>query len=215
MRLKSLSLDNRRRLPPLPTILLANAQSIRNKVDELEALVKYKREIRETCLFAFTETWLSDADWDEDPDITGKSHGGGVCLYINRRYYNTIVVRERLCTPDIELLTVSLRPHYLPQEFQQLFFTIVYIHPKANVTTATQLIAYVTHRFDSICTEVPKFLLGDFDHCSLDSTLKTYEQLVQLLKITLSWTCVMAWWVVLTSRFLCHLWEHHIITAST
>lgn len=82
------------------------------------------------------------------------------------------VVRERICTPDIELLLVSLRPFHLPREFQQLFFTIVYIHLRANA----QLITDVTHRLDSICAEAPKFILGDFNHCSLKKTMRTYEQ---------------------------------------
>lgn len=192
-RLKCLSLDNRRRLPPLPTVLLSNAQSIRNKVDELEAWAKFKPEVREACLLAFTETWLSEADQDGDlaisgfgspfrldrsPEITGKSRGGGVCLFVNRRYCNTVVIREKLCTPDIELLSVSLRPHYLPCEFQQLFFTLVYIHPRANAAAAAQLIVDVTHRLNSICPDAPKFILGDFNHCTLTKSLKTYEQYV-------------------------------------
>ena len=47
---KRLSLDNRRQLPPLPTVLLSNVQSIRNKVDKLEVWAKFKQEIKETCL---------------------------------------------------------------------------------------------------------------------------------------------------------------------
>lgn len=58
-----------------------------------------------------------------------------------KRCCNTLVVREKICTPDIELLTVSLRRFYLPHEFQQLFYTIVYIHLQANVSAAAQLIA--------------------------------------------------------------------------
>lgn len=156
-RLKRLSLDNRRRLLPLPTVLLANVQSIRNKIDKLEAWVKCISEIGETSHLAFTKTWLSEADKDEEliisgfssplrldrsPEITGKNRGGGMCLFVNKRYCNTVVVREKLSTPDIELLSVSLRPHYLPREFQQLFYTLAYIHPRAN---AAQLIEDVTH----------------------------------------------------------------------
>ncbi len=46
--------------------------------------------------------------------ITGKRQGGGVCLYINKRWCNSVIVRETFCTQDIELLSVSLRPFYLP-----------------------------------------------------------------------------------------------------
>lgn len=60
-----MSLDNRHRLPPLLTVLLANVQSIRNKTDELEAWTRIKGEIKGTCLLTFTQTWLSDSDHDE------------------------------------------------------------------------------------------------------------------------------------------------------
>ncbi|ROL41860.1 hypothetical protein DPX16_3488 [Anabarilius grahami] len=65
-RLKNLRLDNRRKLPPLPTILLSNVQSLRHKTDELEAWIKCKPGIRDTCLLAFSETWLRELDRDED-----------------------------------------------------------------------------------------------------------------------------------------------------
>ena len=76
------------------------------------------------------------------------------------------------------LLTVSLRPFYLSWEFQLLFYTLVYIHPRANASIAAQVIADVTHRLDSICPEAPKFLMGDFNHCILNKTLRSYEQYI-------------------------------------
>lgn len=192
-RLKTFRLDNRRKLPPLPTILLSNVQSIRNKTDELELWTKTRGEIRDSCLLAFTESWLTGQDRDEDLSIsgfgspirldrssetTGKSRGGGVCFYINERYCNIITVREKICTADIELLSISLRPFYLPREFQQLFYTLVYIHPRANAAAAAQLIADTTHKLDEICPDAPKFILGDFNHCDLSRTMRTYEQYV-------------------------------------
>lgn len=41
-------------------------------------------------------------------------------------------MHETICTPDIELLSVSFRSFYLSREFPQLFFTVVCIHPRAN-----------------------------------------------------------------------------------
>ena len=174
-RIKTLRLSDRRKLPPLPTVLLANVQSIRNKLNEPEVWAKLKREIKETCLLAFTETWLSDSDRNEDfslsgfgipirqdqsPEITRKSRVGGVCFYVNERYCNTVKVRERICTTDLELLMISLRPFYLPREFQQLFYTLVYIHPRASATAAAQLIADVMSRLDVVCSDTPTFVLG-------------------------------------------------------
>lgn len=77
-RQKRLSLDNCCRLPPLPTVLLSNVQSSRNKVDELEAWAKFKPEVRETCLLAFTETWLSEVDQDGDKWVWQPTSSGPV-----------------------------------------------------------------------------------------------------------------------------------------
>ena len=87
-------------------------------------------------------------------------------------------VREGICTTDLELLTISLRPFYLPHEFQQLFYTLVYIHPRDNVSTTAQLIADVMSRLDAVCPDAPKFVLGDFHLCKLNTVLKTYEKYV-------------------------------------
>lgn len=106
------------------------------------------------------------------------SNAEGVCASTLIKDCNIVIIRESICTPDIELLTISLRPYYVPWEFQQLFFTVVYNHPRANADAATQLIADVTHRLELIYREAPKCILGDFNHCQLHKTLKTYEQYV-------------------------------------
>ncbi len=101
-----------RGIPP-PTVILANVQSLRSKVDELQDNVKFLTEYKSACLLAFTETWLKDQDQseidgfgvpfrvDRDPTVTVKSLGGGVCLYVNRSWSNMVVFRETLCTPHI------------------------------------------------------------------------------------------------------------------
>lgn len=99
-----------------------------------------------------------------------------MCCYVNDRYCNTAKVREKICTTDLELLTIS--PFYLPREFQQLFYTLVYIHPRADASAAAQLMADVMVRLDAVCPEALKFVLGDFNHCKLSTVLKTYEQSV-------------------------------------
>lgn len=45
-----------------------------------------------------------------------------------------------------------------------------------SASVTAQLIADVTHRLTSICPYAPKFILGDFNHCNLNKTLRTYEQ---------------------------------------
>ncbi len=45
--------------PPLPTILLANVQSLDNKLCELQSRISYQRETRDCCVICLTETWMS------------------------------------------------------------------------------------------------------------------------------------------------------------
>lgn len=95
---------------PLPSVILANVRSLMNKTEELRANVLHLRDYRDACLMAFTETWLTESDsdsdsaleisgfgaplhLDRDSEVTHKTLGGGVCLYINRRWCNNITVR--------------------------------------------------------------------------------------------------------------------------
>lgn len=42
--------ENSRKLPPLPSMLMSNLQSIRNKTSELEANAKFKHDEKNACL---------------------------------------------------------------------------------------------------------------------------------------------------------------------
>ena len=178
---------------PLPSMILGNVQSIRNKLDELQGNVRFLKDYKDCCVMAFTETWLTERDQDSDLMITGfgaphrvdrnsevtnKTQGGGVCLYINQRYCTSVTVRERICTPDVELLSVSLRPFYLPREFPQLFITVVYIHPRAHAPSACKTVYDVVQKLQSISPEAPAFILGDFNHVSLKKSVPYFHQYV-------------------------------------
>ena len=192
-RLRKLTRANRL---PLPSIVLSNVQSLKNKTDELQACVSFMHEFRDVCVLALTETWLTDADpdstliidgfgapirLDRDPRTTGKSRGGGVCLYINPRWCTNVTVRERICLPDIELLSVSVRPFYLPREFPQIFLTVVYIHPSANANAAADVIHSVSQRLQSLSPDAPSFFLGDFNHVNCKKSLNGFKQYVTCL----------------------------------
>ncbi len=78
--------------PPLPTILLANVQSLDNKLCELRARISYQRETRDCCIICLTETWMSAVvpdsaieltgfsvhRSDRTKELTGKNRGGGL-----------------------------------------------------------------------------------------------------------------------------------------
>ncbi len=75
-----------------------------------------------------------------------------------------------MCTQDIELLSVSLRPFYLPQEFPQMFVTVVYIHPKANEAKVKETVEHTVSKLQNVSPDAPNFIMGDFNHCSLKYT---------------------------------------------
>ncbi len=95
----------RRPLPPqLPTILLANVQSLDNKLCELWARISYQQETRDCCIICLAETWMSAVvpdsaikltgfsvhRSDRTKELTGKSRGGGVCFFINNSWCDEI-----------------------------------------------------------------------------------------------------------------------------
>lgn len=70
-------------------------------------------------------------------------------------------------------------PLLTPQEFPQLFYTLIYIHPWANAVAVIEVIVDLSHRLESICSDTTKFFLGDLNHVHLDKALRTYEQYVK------------------------------------
>ena len=119
--------DNRRwRYKPfLPSVIMGNANSLPNKCDELEVLVWNQRLYEESSLISLSESWLIDNTPDSCVDIpgftairadrdrstSGKRKGGGIILFFNQRRVNpcNVTVKERVCCPDIELLSVGFR----------------------------------------------------------------------------------------------------------
>ncbi len=93
-------LRKRAHSPPLPSILLANVQSLENKMDDLRARISFQQDIRDCNILCLTETWLTPSvpDTAATPsdnfsvlrmDRTakaGKTKGGGVCFMINKKW---------------------------------------------------------------------------------------------------------------------------------
>ena len=151
-------------------------------------------EYRESCVLCFTKTWLTPAvdsnalymegfgtpvRLDRDVNATGKTIGGGVCMYINQQWCKNYVVREKLCTSNIELLSVSMRPTYLPREFGQIFIVNVYIPPGADNKQAADILHQHVQSLELISPDAPNLILGDFNGCTLKSVLPNYEQYVK------------------------------------
>ena len=46
---------------------------------------------------------------------------------------------SRYCSPEVEYLMISIRPHYLPREFSSILFVAVYLPPQSEAGTKTTL----------------------------------------------------------------------------
>ena len=69
----------------------------------------------------------------------------------------------------------STFPGNSPSCFSRL---CTFIHVLTLQSRAIEHITDNIHKLDSISPDAPKFILGDFNHCSLNKTLKTYHQYV-------------------------------------
>ena len=179
--------------PPLPSVILANVRSLRNKHNKLIACTKYLHEYREASLLCITESWLDDTiddsclaidgfsgpfRLDRSPELSEKEHGGGVCVYVSNKWCSDITVKNTGCSKDIEFISLSLRPFYLPREFGRIFLTVVYIPPDAHYRTAADVISDIVQGQESVAPDAPKFVLGDFNQCVMSNHLPHYEQYV-------------------------------------
>ena len=100
---------------------------------------------------AFCETWLDSTRPDDDIILdgftlyrsektmeSGKTRGRGLCIYINNRWCSNVKIHTTLClcSPNLELLTLSVRPFYLPREFSNIVLCCVYVSPSADALAA-------------------------------------------------------------------------------
>ena len=178
---------------PVPTVITGNVRSLRNKADELTGLTRWNYVYREASVICLTETWLQE---DKDPDCafnmdgytlvrgdrdsnkTGKTTGGGVAAYVNSRWAKDITVFDKLSVADIECLTLSIRPFYLPREFTKVFITIVYIPPNANVKNAEQILHNIVIKTENDNPDAIKIVTGDFNSCQFDKCIPVYQQYI-------------------------------------
>ena len=179
-------LRRRAHRPPLPTILLANVQSLENKLCELHARVALQREIRDCSVICLTETWLSDEvpdnaiepagfslhRADRTKQLSGKSKGGGVCFLINNAWCDRRNVHfiESFCSPDLEYLIVFCRPAWLPREVMGLCLAAVYIPPQADSDLALGKLHEAISKQMTARPEAALIVAGDFNR----NNLRTY-----------------------------------------
>ncbi|KAK1786191.1 hypothetical protein P4O66_017905 [Electrophorus voltai] len=174
----------------LPRVCLCRAckhpkhvQSLDNKLNDLQARITFQRDIRDSSILCFTESWLNPAvpnhaiqplkffsvhRMDRTAD-SGKLRGGGVCVMVNNSWCNNgnVVTLARSCSPNLELLALKFHPFYLPWEFTSVIINTMYIPPQANMDTALCELHEALTQFQAQHRDAALIVVGDFNSANL------------------------------------------------
>ncbi len=177
--------------PPLPSILLANVQSLDNKMDDLRARKSFQRDIRDCNIFCLTETWLTPTVPDtavtpsdnfsvlrmDRTAEAGKTKGGGVCFFINKKWCDprNISILSRSCSPHLEHLSI-ICPFYLPREFSSIVVSAVYISPQADTSLALSILHDKLSGYINIHPDTACIIAGDFNKANLKKVMPNFHQ---------------------------------------
>ena len=96
-------------------------------------------------------------------------------MFVSDTWATQYCVRERVCTRDFEMLTVSIRPFYLPREFCQITVIPVYV-PGPDFKTAAESITESFNEAVSRSVDQPVF-----NSCDLSPHLPTLQQYITCL----------------------------------
>ncbi|KAL0149686.1 hypothetical protein M9458_054969 [Cirrhinus mrigala] len=179
--------------PAIPSIVLANVRSLDNKLDYIRLLRSSQRNVKDCCVFVFTETWLSDSVPDRAIQLDqlacyhadrvvvagGKTRGGGLCIYINDAWCRDAVAVCKYCSPVLEFMVIKCRPFYLPREYTAILLCAVYIPPSSNGNNRSEALNELYQHISEQQTAHPDAFLivaGDFNHADLKSVFPKIQQ---------------------------------------
>ncbi|KAK7944410.1 hypothetical protein WMY93_000138 [Mugilogobius chulae] len=168
--------------PTVPSVFLANTRSLHNKMDELR--LRSIAHNLDYCIIIITETWLNQNIPDAVVELahrtlfradrtldSGKSRGGGLCIYTHNSWCTNAVVRDCHCSPDLEYIMIQCRPFRLPREFTSVTIVAVYVPPQANVKLAMEKLHHSINQQLSRQPDSFVVIAGDFNQANLKSVL--------------------------------------------
>ena len=60
-------------------------------------------------------------------------------IFVNNKWCTISEEVSRFCSPEVEYLMISCRPHYLPRSFSSIFFVAVHLQSQTDAGTKSAL----------------------------------------------------------------------------
>ena len=159
-----------------PRILLCNARSLQNKLDEFElSLHQHKVDIAavsETWFHPETEVFTDIADYSLLCKSRSDRRGGGVALCY-RSDLNVFRVRAIEVPADVEVLWAVLQPRKVPRSVSVIVFCVVYQPPGEQQNDT--LCDHISQGVDTarrLHPDAKLVLLGDFNTLDITPILR-------------------------------------------
>ena len=158
--------------------------------------MKTKRLHNQSQIICITESWLKPEITksktelegydqfrnDRDAEASGKSQGGGILVYIDRKWATNNQVLFNHTDKHCEILTVKSRPHWLPREFTSIISISCYTPFTGQSRLkqdATNTAKFISSHVQQMETKYPNsciLVMGDFNQLPL--RLSGYYQTV-------------------------------------
>ena len=104
-----------------------------------------------------------------------------LCIFVNNSWCTKSKEVPRFCSPDVEVIVINYRPHYLPREFSSIHFMDVYLPPLKEAgtkTTLNQLYKEISKQ-ETTHPKAALLVVGDFNAGKLKSILPNFYQHVK------------------------------------
>ena len=82
-----------------------------------------------------------------------------------------ITVLQRFCSPEVEILAIKCRPHYLPRKFTSVVIVAVYIPPQACTKTALTVLHDALNSYQASDPMAALAVAGDFNKANLKKVM--------------------------------------------
>ena len=82
------------------------------------------------------------------------------------------------CSPDLELLSIKCRTHYLTREFTSVIITAVYIPPQAGTEAALSDLCKDFNCSQTGNPDAAPIVTGDLNQANLEKVMPDFHQLI-------------------------------------